>query len=76
MGPDGGGGWYWGEDWNKALTFGPQDDPMEVVSAVKLAKITDDLWQQEDIKPEEIPEGLQEEMRIWSNNSDVARCTQ
>ena len=45
MGPDGGGGWYWGDDCNKELTFGPQDDPMEVVSAVKLAKITENLWQ-------------------------------
>ena len=26
-------------------------------------KITDEMWQQEDIKPEEIPEGLQKEMK-------------
>ena len=36
MGPEGGGGWYWVGDCNKELTLGPQDDPMEVVSAVKL----------------------------------------
>ena len=38
MGPDGGGGWYWGDDWNKAVTFGRPDDPMEVISNVQLAK--------------------------------------
>ena len=36
---------------------------MEVVSAVQLARITENLWQQEDIKPEEIPEGLQDEIK-------------
>ena len=38
---------------------------MAVVSTVqtKLAKITEKLWQQEDIKPEEIPEGLQDEIK-------------
>ena len=36
MGPEGGGGWYWIDDSNKDLTPGPQDDPMEVVSAVRL----------------------------------------
>ena len=60
MGPEGGGGWYWVDDCNKELTLGPQDDPMEVVSAIKLAKVSENLWQQEDIKLEEIPEGLQE----------------
>ena len=63
VGLDGGGGWYWGEDWNKEVTFGPQDDPTEVVSAVLLARITENLWQQGDIKPEEIPEGLQDEIK-------------
>ena len=36
---------------------------MEVVSAVQLAKFSENLWQQEDIKPEEIPEALQDEIR-------------
>ena len=63
MGPEGGGGWYWIDDSNKELTTGPQDDPMEVVSAVRLEKITENLWQQEDIKPEEIPERLQQEIK-------------
>ena len=27
------------------------------------AKISENLWQQEDIKPEEIPEGLQDEIK-------------
>ena len=36
---------------------------MEVISEIQLAKISDNLWQQEDIKPEEIPEGLQDEIR-------------
>ena len=39
MGPDGGGGWYWGEDWNKPVVFGQLDDPMEVISKLQLAKI-------------------------------------
>ena len=60
MGPEGGGGWYWGQDWNKPLVFGQPDDPMEVISKLQLAKVGDNLWQQEDIKPEEIPERLQE----------------
>ena len=38
MGPEGGGGWYWGQDWNQPLVF-EQDDPMEVLSKVQLAKI-------------------------------------
>ena len=36
---------------------------MEVISKMQLAKIGENLWQQEDIKPEEIPEGLQDEIR-------------
>ena len=36
---------------------------MEVISQVQLAKISVNLWQQEDIKPEEISEGLQEKIK-------------
>ena len=36
---------------------------MDGVSAVQLNKSTENLWQQEDIKPEEIPERLQEEIK-------------
>ena len=39
------------------------DDPMELVSLVQLSKISDNLWQEEDIKQEENPEGWQEEIR-------------
>ena len=39
------------------------DDPMEVISKVQLAKISENLWNEEDIKPEEIPERLQDEIR-------------
>ena len=39
------------------------DDPMEVLTKVQLSKISDNLWQEEDIKQEEIPERLQEEIR-------------
>ena len=39
------------------------DDPMETVSMVQLSKISENLWQQEDIRQEEIPEGLQNEIR-------------
>ena len=65
MGPEGGGGWFWGDDWNKNLVFGAPDDPMQVVSKTKLGKVTENLWQQEDIKPEEIPEGLQNEIKQY-----------
>ena len=65
MGPEGGGGWYWEEDWKveENLTLDNPDDPMQVISKMQLAKVTDNLWQQEDIKPEEIPEGLQNEIK-------------
>ena len=41
------------------------DDPMEIVSKaqVVLSKISDNLWQEEDIKREEIPEVIQEEIQ-------------
>ena len=41
------------------------DDPMEVVSKVQilLSKISDNLWQEEDIRKEEIPDEIQEEIR-------------
>ena len=54
MGPEGGGGWFWQED----TALDDPDDPMQVVSKIKMAKVTDNLWQKEDIEPEEIPEGL------------------
>ena len=60
MGPEGAGGWYWLDDSNKESTTGTQDDPMEVVSVAPMNKVTENLWQQEDIKPEENPERLQE----------------
>ena len=60
MGPEGGGGWFWADDSNREVTSGRPDDPMEVISHMQLAKISVNLWQQEDIRPEEIPEGLQE----------------
>ena len=67
MGPEGGGGWFWEEDWKveEKPTLDNPDDPMQVVSKLKLAKVTDNLWQQEDIKPEEIPEGLQNEIKQY-----------
>ena len=34
MGFEGGEGWDWGEDRNKDLSFGPQDDPMAIVSTI------------------------------------------
>ena len=36
---------------------------MEVVSGVMLAKVSEKLWNEEEIKEEEIPEGLQEEIK-------------
>ena len=74
MGPEGGGGWYWGQDWDKPLVFGRPDDPMEVLSRVQLAEIGEKLWNEEEIKPEEIPQGLQEEKRIRGNNSRTKGC--
>ena len=65
MGFEGGEGWMWGEDANKDLYFGPQDDPMAVVSRINAhkAKITENLWDQQQIRPEEIPTELQEEIK-------------
>merc|ERR1711867_132253 len=63
MGPEGGGGWYWGQDWDKPMVFGRPYDPMEVLSKIQLAKIGEKLWNEEEMKPEEIPQGLQEEIR-------------
>ena len=41
------------------------DDPMEVVSKaqVLLSKISNNLWQEEDIRKDEIPEEIQDEIR-------------
>ena len=54
-----------GDDANKDMYFGLQDDPMAVVSRVNAhkAKITDNLWDQQQIRPEEIPIELQEEIK-------------
>ena len=38
MGFEGGEGWMWGEDANKDLYFGPQDDPMAVTSRINAQK--------------------------------------
>ena len=55
----------WGDDAEKDLDFRPHDDPMAVVSRVQAhqAKITDNLWDQQQIRPEEIPTDLQEEIK-------------
>ena len=45
------------------MPFGRPDDPMEVLSKVHLAKIGEKLWKEDEIKPEEIPQRLQEEIR-------------
>ena len=65
MGFEGGEGWMWGEDAEKDLYFGPQDDPMAVVSRInaQTAKITENLWEQQQIRPEEIPSELQDEIK-------------
>ena len=59
MGPEGGGGWLWQDD----TALDEPDDPMQVVSAVHMAKVTENLWKREDIEPEEIPEGLKNEIK-------------
>ena len=59
MGPEGGGGWFWQED----TALDEPDDPMQVVSTIHMAKVTDNLWKKEDIEPEEIPEGLKDEIK-------------
>ena len=38
MGFEGGEGWMWGDDANKDLYRGPQDDPMAVVSRINAQK--------------------------------------
>ena len=67
MGPEGDPmiAWNWGKEENQLEPAGPQDDPMAIVSEVKvrLDKISDKIWQQEETKPEEIPEILQNEMK-------------
>ena len=40
MGPEGGGGWLWQDE----TAADEPDDPMQVVSAVHMAKVTDNLW--------------------------------
>ena len=57
MGWEGGEGWMWGADAEKDLDFRPHDDPMVVVARVQAhqAKITENLWDQQQIQPEEIP---------------------
>ena len=65
MGFEGGEGWMWGDDAEEDSDFRPHDDPMAVVSRVQAhkAKITDHLWVQQQIRPEEIPTELQEDIK-------------
>merc|ERR1711989_168567 len=63
MGPEGGGGWYWGQDWDNSLQEESPDDPMEILSKVQLAQIGEKLWKEDEIKPEEIPKRIQEEIK-------------
>merc|ERR1711905_46213 len=63
MGPEGGGGWFYDKGWHNPPGFEDPDDPIEVISKVQLAKISENLWYEEDIKQEEIPERLQDEIR-------------
>ena len=64
MGPEGGGGWYWAEDVNEQLVDEQPDDPMQILSKVQLNKIDENLWKEEDIKREEIPEEIQDEIKL------------
>ena len=52
IGPEGGGGWFWADYSQQDVNSGSTDDPMEVISQVKLAKVSMNLWQHEEIKPE------------------------
>merc|ERR1711989_89995 len=64
MGPEGGGGWYWGDDWDNSLKEENPGDPMEtVLSKVQLAQIGEKLWKEDEIKPEEIPKRIQDEIK-------------
>ena len=63
MGPEGGGGWFYDVGWFNPPGLDKPDDPMEVISRVTLAKVSEKLWNEEDIKQEETPEGLQEEIK-------------
>ena len=47
------------------MDFRPQDDPVAIVSTLqaKLAKISENLWQEEDLKSEEFPEELRTEIK-------------
>ena len=43
MGPEGGGGWFYNQGWWNPPGLDKPDDPMEVISKVQLAKISDNL---------------------------------
>ena len=56
---------FWGADADKELDFRPHDDPMAVVTLVQAhqAHIKDNLQEQEQIRPEEIPQDLMTEIK-------------
>ena len=51
------------KNWSNQPQPDDPDDPMEVVSKVQLSKISENLWNEEDIRQEEIPDRIQEEIR-------------
>ena len=63
MGWAGGEGFMWGPDRDKVKYYG--DDPLAVLSEVQMkqARISDRLWQDEEVKSEEMPPGLRDELK-------------
>ena len=58
VGFEGGEGWHWGQDPEKTKNYG--DEPMVTLSEAQMrkAKVSENLWLEEEVKSEEIPEDL------------------
>ena len=63
MGFEGGEGCHWDEDPERKEYYG--DDPMATLLEIQMkkAKISEKLWQEEDLKSEEIPGDIQDELK-------------
>ena len=59
----GGEGWHWGPHRDGAEYYG--DDPMATLSEIQMkkAKVSENLWQEEELKSEEMPAGLRDELK-------------
>ena len=79
MGFEGGEGWYWNDTGNTIVKTEALDDPLANLSLVTVAKVVkarvdDTLWEEEDLKPEEVPDKLKESGAIALSLRDVRGC--